>query len=177
MKYCAFLRGINVGGKNIIKMTDLKNAFEKCGFLNVRTFIQSGNVIFESGEKNPGDILTRLEGCLLTHFSYNSTIIIKNYEQLKKIIAEVPADWDKRSDLRCYIAFIREQTSTQDILGGIKVKQGVDFLEAGEGVLYMATLLSGLTKSGFTKLVSLPSYKDISIRNYNTTRKILELMK
>jgi len=51
IKYFAFLRAINVGGKNLIKMEDLKKIFESLGFKNVRTYIQSGNVIFESSEK------------------------------------------------------------------------------------------------------------------------------
>jgi uncharacterized protein (DUF1697 family) len=176
MKYAALLRGINVGGNSIIKMADLKNALTECGFIKVSTYIQSGNVIFESEENNSNEILKNIEGCLSTRFSYNSTIILKNFEQLKKIVAEVPGDWNKRSDLRCYVAFIGGQVSIRDIVRDIKLKEGIDFLKAGEGVLYMSTLLSGLTKSSYTKLAALPVYKDISIRNYNTTRKLLTLM-
>lgn len=51
-QYLALLRGINVGGKNIIKMVDLKASFEEMGFLNVVTYIQSGNVLFQSEDKD-----------------------------------------------------------------------------------------------------------------------------
>jgi uncharacterized protein (DUF1697 family) len=177
MKYCALLRGINVGGNNIIKMADLKNAVQDCGFTNVSTYIQSGNLIFESAETNQTDILSRLEACLSAGFSYHSTIVVKNQDELKTVLAEVPDDWVKRSDLRCYIVFLGHHVSIRDIAGKIELKDGIDFIKTGKDVLYMSTLISGLTRSRFTKLVSLKVYKDLTTRNYNTTRKLLELMK
>jgi uncharacterized protein (DUF1697 family) len=176
MKYIALLRGINVGGKNIIKMADLIKTVEKCGFTNVKTYIQSGNVLFKSSEKNTSKIVKNLEECFLKGFMYNSRIIVRTYEQLKKIAAEVPSDWEKRDDLRCYIAFTGETVTIQEIMQEIELKEGIDFLKAGEGALYMSTLLSGLTRSRFTKLITKKAYKDITIRNYNTVRRILELM-
>jgi uncharacterized protein (DUF1697 family) len=176
MKFVAFLRGINVGGNNIIKMTDLKKAIEKCGFSEVSTFIQSGNVIFASDEKNMNEILNKLGDSLLGYFNYNSRIIVKNYDQLNKIVSEVPDDWDKRDDLRCYIAFIGEPLTAQDVRRETELKDGVDFIKEGKGVLYMSTLLSGLTRSRLTKLITSKMYRDITIRNYTTTRKILALM-
>jgi uncharacterized protein (DUF1697 family) len=176
MKYIALLRGINVGGNNIIKMADLVKTVEKCGFTNVKTYIQSGNVLFESAGKNKSEIVEKLEAALLKDFNYNSRIIVKTHEQLKKIAAEVPPDWEKRNDLRCYIAFVAEPVTVQDVMQEIELNEGIDFLKTGESVLYMSTLLSGLTRSRFTRLITRRTYKDISIRNYNTVRKLLELM-
>jgi uncharacterized protein (DUF1697 family) len=175
MKYVALLRGINVGGKNIIKMADIKKAVEKCGFSDVSTYIQSGNVIFESGG-NTGEVRGKLEACLIEHFDYDATIIIKNYEQLRKTADNVPGDWRKHNDLRCYLAFIKETLSAQEILPEIELKKGIDFIKAGEGVIYMSTLMSGLTSSRFTRLVTKKIYKDITIRNYNTVQKLVSLM-
>jgi uncharacterized protein (DUF1697 family) len=176
MRYVALLRGINVGGNSIIKMVDLKSAVEKSGFKNVKTFIQSGNVIFESDEKNPSDITDRLEDTLLKTFQINSQVILRSHAQLKKVVAEVPSDWGKRNDLRRYIAFIREPTTARDVMGEVELKEGVDFVKPGEGVIYLSTLLSGLTRSRFTKLISKKVYRDITIRNYTTVQKLLALM-
>jgi uncharacterized protein (DUF1697 family) len=176
MKHIALLRGINVGGKGIIKMTDLKQAVEKGGFKNVRTYIQSGNVIFDSDGPNIKQITTRLEEILLISFQFNSGIIIKNHEQFKKVLLEVPSDWKTRHDLRCYIAFIREPTTAQDVICEIELNDGVDSIKAGDQVLYMSTLLSGLTRSRFTRLITKKVYKDITIRNFNTAQKLLALM-
>jgi uncharacterized protein (DUF1697 family) len=176
MKYVALLRGINVGGKNIIKMAVLKEAFEKSGFKNVSTYIQSGNVIFESIENNSDNISQNLEISLTKYLKVNLRIIVVPQDDLKKVVAEVPADWGKRKDLRCYIAFVKNKISAKDVLSEIKLKEGVDFVKVGSTVLYMTTLLSGLTKSGFTKLVGTKIYKDITIRNFNTVKSLLEIM-
>jgi len=176
MKYLALLRGINVGGKNIIKMADLIKAVEKSGFTNVTTYIQSGNVLFESEIKDPREVLKKLETVLLADFTYDSRIIVRTHEQLKKILAEVPPEWHTNRDIRCYLAFVAEPFSARKLAPQIEMRDGIDFLKAGEGVLYMTTLSSGLTKSKFTKMITKDFYKEISIRNYNTARKLLELM-
>ena len=176
MKYVALLRGINVGGNMIIKMSDLKAAVENLGFTNVRTYIQSGNIIFESNEKDSCVVAAKLENGLMKSLNYNSRIIVRTYQQLKTTLTNVPADWKKRQDMRCYIAFTKEPTTAEDVMGELELKEGVDSAKAGEGVVYMSTLLSGLTKSGFTKLINKKVYKDITIRNYNTCQKLLALM-
>jgi uncharacterized protein (DUF1697 family) len=176
MKYVALLRGINVGGKNLIKMAELKTAVEKAGFTGVSTFIQSGNVLFESEIKEPGKVLKNLAEALQADFGYRDRIIIRTQAQLKKTLVEVPPEWLTRSDIRCYLGFIAEPVSARDIVPQIELKEGIDFLKAGEGVLYMTTLASGLTKSKFTKMIGKSFYKDISIRNYNTARKLLGIL-
>jgi uncharacterized protein (DUF1697 family) len=177
MKYIALLRGINVGGNRIIKMAELKEAVETGGFTNVTTYIQSGNIIFESDENNPDKVTEKLEETLLKRFEFNTGIIVKTFEQFEKIVKGVPADWKYRTDLRCYMAFVKGQGDAEEVVREIKLKEGVDTLVTGEGVLYMSTILSGLTKSGFTKLVGTKIYKEITIRNYNTVRKILAIAK
>jgi uncharacterized protein (DUF1697 family) len=176
MKYVALLRGINVGGNSIIKMAGLKEAAEKCGFSNVRTFIQSGNVIFESVEKDNGKLSAKLEDCFSKNYSIESQAIILTEDQFRKVVGAAPEDWKTRDDLRRYIAFVRPPITPEDLLKEIKLKEDVDFVRAGAGVLYMSTLLSGITKSGFTKLVGTKVYKDITIRNYTTVHKLLELL-
>jgi uncharacterized protein (DUF1697 family) len=172
-KFVAFLRGINVGGKNIIKMTDLKKTVEKCGFTNVSTFIQSGNVIFESGETSIQKVTQILEQSLSKAFNYQSRIVLVSDNRLKQVLSEVPDNWKNNNNLRCYIAFIKEPVTPSDVLAEVKLKDGIDSVKVGKGVLYMSTILSGITKSGFTKLIGSKVYQDITIRNYSTVYKIL----
>lgn len=78
-QYLALLRGINVGGNNIIKMTDLKSCFENMGFDDVLTYIQSGNVLFKSDEKNKTRLTNRIEMVLSEHFNPDySYVIVKS---------------------------------------------------------------------------------------------------
>jgi uncharacterized protein (DUF1697 family) len=176
MKYIALLRGINVGGNSLIKMADLKDAVTKIGFRNVITYIQSGNIIFESDEKDAARIAALLEDNLSKNFKIRMRVIVKTFEQFRKIVAGVPAAWKKRNDLRCYLAFVREPVTAQEVAHETQPREGIDFIEIGEGVLYMSTLLSGLTKSGLSTLATKKIYQDISMRNYRTAQKILGLM-
>jgi uncharacterized protein (DUF1697 family) len=175
-KYVVFLRGINVGGKNIIKMSDLKKAVENCGFRSVSTIIQSGNVIFEAGEENIQKISSGLEDALSKTFNYQSRVVMLSYQLLKRVLLEVPVEWKFRDDLRCYIAFIREPVTGEEVLHEVKLRKGIDSAKTGKGVLYMTTILSGITKSGFSKLIGTKIYKDITIRNYTTVKKIFACM-
>ena len=170
------LRGINVGGNAIIKMADLKGAIEKCGFTDVRTFIQSGNVIVESEDEDNNKIAKQFEQCLEQKFRIAAAAVIKTQDQFKKIVSQAPAGWNTREDLRKYIAFVKDPKTARDVMRDIEPKDGVDFAVAGDGVVYMSTLLSGLTKSGFTKLIGKPVYKVLTIRNFNTVQRLLDLM-
>lgn len=173
MKYVALIRGINVGGKSIVKMVDLKSAFEKIGFKNVSTYINSGNVLFESDKKID---FTEIEKQLSKIFKFEMRVVVISIEKLDQILKNVPNEWKNKNDLRCYVAFLRGSTSAKEVLDEIDLKDGVDSIKHGEGVLYMSTKLFGLTKSGFPKLIQKTIYKEITIRNYNTVKKLEELI-
>ncbi len=176
MKYAVLLRGINVGKNISIKMTDLKYAVEEAGFKNVKTYIQSGNVVFESLEKDLLKIESTLQHKLRNAFKFDSGIVVLTYEQLKRVLIEAPADWPKRDDLRRYIAFMIRPLLVKDVMLEVELREEVDSVKEGKDVFYMSTLLSGLTRSRFPKLISRAVYKSITIRSYDTTQKILALM-
>ena len=176
MKYVAFLRGINVGGNNIIKMLALKEAFEKSGFENVSTFIQSGNVIFESKEKNITKLTEQIESMLSKSFNYKARSIIKSHEQMKQIIKDVPREWNTSDKIRCYMGFLSDVIDAKEGAKEVKLREGVDTLKVAPGVLYMTSVLKEITKSAFTKLIGTPLYKEMTIRNYTTIKKLFAKM-
>ena len=176
MKYVAFLRGINVGGNNIIKMTALKSCMEQQGFENVTTFIASGNVLFECDEKDVGKLTRQIEATLSKTFGYDSRIMLRSQAQLRSVLENAPIEWRKRTDLRCNIAFLREPVTASQVLPHVSVAPGIDSLKPGKGVLYMSTVLSGLKKSKFTKVIGTAIYKDLTVRTFNTCQKIYSLM-
>ncbi|WP_248926878.1 DUF1697 domain-containing protein [Paenibacillus hamazuiensis] len=87
--YIALLRGINVGGKNKIKMAELKAALENIGLARVQTYIQSGNVLFES-EDDELALRRRIEQEIATVFGITLTVVMRTAEELAKIIAGCP---------------------------------------------------------------------------------------
>lgn len=157
-------------------MADLKLCFEQNGFQDVLTYIQSGNVIFESDEKSSAKLEKTIETALSKRFNYAAKVMIRSKDEVDRVLEEVPASWKNGEDLRCYIAFIKESLTAQEAKQEIPVKEGVDFLDAGKGVLYMSTILSGLTKSAFGKMIGKKIYQHMTMRNYATTQKIGALM-
>ncbi len=176
MRYVALLRGINVGGNNKIKMADLTHAVEQAGYTNVTTFIQSGNIIFDSEIRDREKIAKDIERVILDAFKLDIRVVIRSLPEMRKIVANMPSSWAK-ADLRTYVAFIKEPMTAVAAAKEIPVREGIDILDVGDGVLYMATKTEGLTKSGYTKIVGTKIYNNMTMRNSNTTLKILSLMR
>lgn len=176
-QYLVLLRGINVGGNNIIKMMDLKNSFEEMGLERVKTYIQSGNVLFYSKENNKEKLLTKIEKTLSKRFNYNSRNVILTQKQLKQIIEKAPSGFGKNpGEYRYNVIFLKEPLSSKEALEKISVKEGVDNVFAGKDALYFSILISKAAQSRISRIITLPIYKNITIRNWNTTTKLYDLM-
>jgi len=110
IKYAAFLRAINVGGHGLIKMNDLRKSFESLGLKNVRTYIQSGNVLFESPEKNPDILREKIEKRLHKMLEYEVTTFLRTDEEMNDIVEHNPfSDAKLSKDLVLYVAFLPEE--------------------------------------------------------------------
>ena len=140
------------------------------------TYIQSGNVIFESEDENKEKLTREIEERVSQTFNYTARIVVRSYTEIQKVVKGVPDDWNTKIDLRCNVAFIKEPVTAKEAWQEILPKEGIDVVTIGHGVLYLSTLLSGLNKSALGKLVSKKIYQDMTIRNYTTTQKLLTLM-
>ena len=176
-QYLALLRGINVGGNNIIKMTDLKECFENMGFTDVVTYIQSGNVLFKSAEKDKLKLINKTESVLSERFSYKSRIVAVTHKELRKVVNGAPQGFGEDPDTYRYdVLFLKEPLTVREAMQNVKVKAGVDNAYTGRYVLYFSRLISKASQSYLTKIIALPMYQNMTIRNWNTTTKLLALM-
>ena len=176
-QYLALLRGINVGGNNIIKMADLKACFENMGFSDVSSFIQSGNVFFKSDEEDIVKLTNSIEKVLSDRFDYKSRIVVISKNQLRKVVEEAPPKFGKEKDLYKYdVLFLKAPFISKEAIKDVEIKEGVDFAFEGENVLYFSRLINQASKSHLIKIINKPFYQYITIRNWNTTTKLLELM-
>ena len=172
--YIALLRGINVGGNNIIKMSDLKACFEDMKFMDVTTYIQSGNVLFSTEEQNKQLLVTIIEQHLSERFNYQSRIVLISTEHLRRIVASSPEFFGNNpAEYRYNVLFLKEPLTEKEAMKSIPIREGVDQVFAGEGVLYFSQLISLISKSYLTRIIGQPIYKEITIRNWNTTTKLL----
>ena len=177
IKYLALLRGINVGGKNILKMEELKKRFEEAGFSDVTTYIQSGNVIFSDTENDKMKVSVKTGELLYKKLGNEIKVALLTIPEIKKIIDGKPEDFGEEKEKYKYdVIFLIDPLKAGDAMKEIKTRAGVDDLYEGDKVIYIRRLISELTKSHFSKISETLIYRDTTIRNWNTTKKLYEIM-
>ena len=176
-RYVALLRGINVGGKNLIKMPALKACFEAKGFENVSTYIQSGNVVFEAPDRPSVQLTRRIEAMLAEAFDYVPTVVVRNRKQMRAIVERSPKGFGAEpTKYRYDVFFLKEPLTATAAMKHLPTNPAVDRAHAGTGVLYVSRLTAKATQSRLNKIISSPIYPSVTIRNWNTTTKLLALM-
>ncbi len=176
--YAVLLRGINVGGKNKIPMADLESCLEDAGFSDVETYIQSGNVILRSdlGVDALGEAIERL---LPTRFEADGAAVRAlaiEHAAYRGIVEGVPMGFG--SDPTTY----RDNTvflmgvGADEAMGQITARDGVDAVWPGDGVVYFRNSVAEASKSHLSKIVGKPIYASLTIRNWNTTTRLLALL-
>jgi uncharacterized protein (DUF1697 family) len=106
-KYVAFLRAINVGGHTIIKMTDLKQIFEACGFENVQTYIQSGNVIFDSDEDDTVALEDQIASQVEKVTGFKTQLFVRTIREVQSVASKSP--FIAKEDETVHVAFLKEK--------------------------------------------------------------------
>ncbi len=177
-QYLALLRGINVGGGNIIRMADLKACLEACAFQNVATFIQSGNVVFDAAGRDEAALTKKVETALSKAFShYRARIVLCPHAKLKRVVGTAPKGFGGRPEKYRYdVIFLRAPLTASQAMESVSTREGVDEAFAGPDVLYFSRLIAAAARSQLVRIVASPIYQDLTIRNWSTTTKLLALM-
>ena len=175
-RYVALLRGINVGGRNIIAMADLREAFEADGYEEVRTYIQSGNVLFES-DAAPDSLEDALEAMLERRFGFPLVVVLRSHVQLRSVVEEAPDGFGRDPDTyHSDVIFLKAPLSSQQAMGVVDLRDGVDQAWPGTGVIYFARLSERRAQSRMSRIVGTPEYSQMTIRSWTTTTKLLGLL-
>ena len=120
--YVSILRGINVGGHRMIKMDALRQLFAKLGFANSRTYIQSGNVVFQCGKTNPQELENKIADAIADTFGFAVPVILKELEEFKRIVENNPFAGDNTKDAsHLHITFLSGQPDPEKFH---KIKEG-----------------------------------------------------
>lgn len=176
-RYLALLRGINVGGNNLIPMAALRETFEGLGATDVATYIQSGNVLFDGGRRGAAAWTTRIEGALSERFAYDATVVVRSHEELRSIVRGAPGGFGDEPDrFRYDVLFLKEPLSAAEALDQVPIREGVDLVAAGEGALYHSRLEARATQSRLNRIVGTPIYRQMTIRNWRTTTRLLAML-
>ncbi|MBP2615522.1 DUF1697 domain-containing protein [Chryseobacterium jejuense] len=174
MKYCAFLRGVNVKGTNM-KMADVCQVFKDAGMKDVVSILASGNIVFSS-DKNAVELKIILEKAMSEHFSYEAFLFIKSHEETEAFWNSVP--FEKNEDLHIY-GFVG-MSGVENVLMKEFEKAAQAENEKAEivnDIFYWQVPKGNTLDSNFGKVLGKKSLKDqMTSRNINTFEKILKKM-
>ncbi len=169
-KYIAFLRGINVGNIRI-KMTDLKLALEQLGLGQVKTYLQTGNVVFEA-DQTLQDLKPLIEKKLSFTFDYEAFVLLYEFDALVGIIVQYPME--RVESHHAYVLFIESEVIFEELKAlaqGLTEEEQIAF---GKGVFYWKVAKGETTETAFAKIIAKAKYKSTTtMRNINTLEKMI----
>ena len=176
IRYVALLRGINVGGRNKISMGDLRVAFGDHGFGSVSTYIQSGNVLFES-DTRPASLEGEIEGMLARRFNLPLVVVVRSQVQLRDVVESAPDGFGTAPDkYHSDAVFLKGPLTGTQAMRIVQQREGVDQAWPGTGVVYFARLSERRAQSLLSKIMGTPEYQLMTIRSWTTTMKLLSLL-
>ena len=125
-RYIAFLRGINISGKNKMPMAELKQGFERLNYTEVKTYLNSGNVIFSSDEANTIKTTSRIEEIIKNQFHLDIPVFVISKEELEDILHHAPDWWgDESKEIYDNLIFIMPPVTFKDVYNEIgETKEG-----------------------------------------------------
>ncbi|KAA0130071.1 DUF1697 domain-containing protein [Chryseobacterium sp. SN22] len=172
MKYCAFLRGVNVKGTNM-KMAEVCQVFKVAGMVEVSSVLASGNIIFSS-DQNADALKKILEEAMSKHFSYQAFLFVRLHEEVQTYLDNNP--FEKNEDLHSYI-FVGdnrvEKILMQEFENASKAER--ETARIVDDTFYWQVPKGNTLDSGFGKILGKKSLKDqFTSRNVNTFEKILK---
>ena len=174
--YDALLRGINVGGNNMISMKSLKASFEALGLKDVSTYINSGNILFKSKQADARKLESKIEKMLVAEYRLGCKVVVRSAEEMARLVEKLPADWNDDKDWRYNVIYLRHAIDSKDILSAIGWKKDIEQVTYVPGTLLWSARVEDITRTAMLKLASHKLFQDMTVRNVNTTRKLHALM-
>lgn len=177
-QFVVLIRGINVGGKNPVSMPKLRELIEQLGYSNVRTYINSGNVLLKTN-KSVKTVKHDIEKCLTDNFSTDSKLIKVlplSEAQLRSVINDKPASFGDEPTLYHSDAIFLIDLPEAEALKIFAPREGIDTIWPGNGVIYSQRLSAERTKSRLGKIIGTIPYQSMTIRSWNTVLKLAKLL-
>ena len=175
MIFAAFLRGINVSGQKIIKMKELAKALSDSGYEGVKTYIQSGNVIFESQNKSTAALADDISKVIKKSFGHDVEVIVITQNELGKVINKAPFK-KKDLDKKLYVTFIREKPDSEKTKLIKSLSNPIETFILNGSTLY--TIRDPKLSFDKTVLGTIDKKLKMTVttRNWNVVNKVFELM-
>ncbi len=174
--HVVLIRGINVGGKNKVPMAALRAALTDAGLDDVRTYIQSGNVLVDAASRSCADVNVLVGDVLRASFSVDTPVVTVTADTLRAAVESAPEGFGESDEYRWDVIFLRETLPPDEAFAAVKARDGVDAAWQGSDVLYFRRSEAQAGKSYLSKIVSTPEYKHMTIRNWRTTTTLASML-
>jgi len=169
MKYIALLRGINVSGKKV-PMKDLVVCFEQLDYANIKTILNTGNVVFESSKSSTLDLVTEIESKIKTKFGFEVLVQVRRFEELKKMFDENPfKNLTHNLDTHWYVTFLN-QPPPKTLF---PTDDSYKFLSISHNALFTTLDRTKAKTTDFMSFLDKNFGRSVTTRNWNTIEKIL----
>lgn len=175
-RYIAFLRGINISGKNKVPMAELKKGFEDIGFEEVKTYQNSGNVIFSSDKDDMDNFINRIESMIKNRFGLDIPVFIISKEKLEDILSNAPDWWDSgNKEIYDNLIFIIPPATFVEVFNEIgEPKEELEKIKNYKEAIFWSFSRKDYQKTNWwTKTANTGISNRLTIRTANTVRKII----
>lgn len=171
--YIVLLKGINVGGHKKVPMAELRDLLTKSAYENVKTYIQSGNVILESSQKSIPKIEVQIKKDILDHFGFEVPVLIKTRKDLKRIFNDSPFSEEEKQ--KSYFIMLYDTPDSELVkVASEKVYEGEEYQIINDCIYYYSAKGFGQSKFN-TNFFERKLNTFATARNYNTMVKLLSL--
>ncbi len=174
MKYVALLRGINVGKGARVPMKTLKALLEGLGLSDVVTYLNSGNVVFDSA-LSASDLTQLIEGELQRTFGQKVPTLVKTSAEMSAIAESIPSEWGSDAGEQTYVAYLFGDVDEPGLVSELPVKQQFMSIFYVPGAIVWNIKRENYNRSQITKIVGHSSYARMTTRNVNTARTLAAL--
>lgn len=177
-RYVALLRGINVGGKNKIAMKDLKINLENLGYENVKTYLNSGNVVFSSSESDIDKLMHQIEKMIKQEFNLDIPVLVVLQEHLIDILNNAPAWWHRNGkEIYDNLIFIIPPSTFADVYAELgEPNKDLEKISNYEDVIFWSFVRKDFNKTNWwAKTASVKISTKLTIRIANTVKKIASM--
>lgn len=174
--HLALLRGINVSGQKLIKMEDFRKLLENKGFINVQTYIQSGNVFFDTDENNT-HLAAKISEIILNHYGFEVTIVMIAMKDLEFVLNNNPFHIENEETKQLYISFLTEKPTSHDFEELKKCDFKNDVFTISDRFLFLKYGDSAANTKLDNKIIEKKLKVTATTRNWNTTNKLFQIFK
>lgn len=176
MKYVALLRGVNVGGANMVSMAELKAAFEAAGMTAVRTYINSGNLVFTLADADQPGLADLLRAAMRDRTGLDIDLQLRDEDQYRAIVDAIPPGWNNDATMKCDVVFLQPDVDDPSILEKLGPRPGIEDALYVPGAVIWRVGAENRSRNRLTRIVGTPLYTRVTVRNCNTARKLLAML-